>query len=119
MIRPEYRKFYGPAWRAYRADLIRVRGARCSVCGGEFRKYLNLCHLTHDPRSSAVALMCASDHRRHDALHSRAVARRTLARRFGQLWLSPELEWAPLPAWMAPRRLFVVERPEQGRLWAA
>jgi hypothetical protein len=118
-ITPAFKKFYGSAWRTYRADLIRLRGARCSVCGADVPKYLNLCHLTHDPRSSEVALMCPRDHRRHDARHSRAIARRTLARRYGQFWLTPELEWAPLPLWMAPRRLVLVPRPEQGRLWAA
>jgi hypothetical protein len=101
-IRPEFRKFYGKEWRAYRAALIASHGPRCTVCGREVLTYLNLAHLTHDPRSSAVSLMCAADHNRHDAGHRLAVWRRNRARASGQLWLLPEIEFAPDAAWMIP-----------------
>src|SRR5579872_1595999 len=104
-IRPELRKYYGAPWRAYRVTLIEQHGAHCSVCLREIPKYLNLCHLSHDPRSSAVALMCPADHNRHDAAHRLAIQRRNRARLAGQLWLLPEIEWAPYPTWAIPRRL--------------
>lgn len=104
-IRPEFRRYYGPAWRAYRAVLIATHGARCSACGREVAIYLNLAHLSHDPRSSAVAFLCPADHNRHDAAHRFAVWRRNRAKRVGQLWLLPEIEYAPYPAWMIPRRV--------------
>lgn len=100
-LRPEFRLFYGPKWRAYRRELIRQRGSICSVCGREVARYLNLVHLTHDPLTSAVALMCAADHNRHDAAHRLAIWRRIRAKRYGQMWLLPEIEQAP--AWTAPR----------------
>ena len=115
-IRRELRKFYGPAWRAYRADLIRVRGNRCTKCGAEVTIFLNLCHLSHDPRTSSVALMCAADHNRHDAPHRYAIWRRNRAKRSGQLWLWPEVQWAPYPEWQIPQRL-VSERVSQGELF--
>lgn len=100
-IRPEFRLFYGPKWRAYRRDLILRRGPICSVCGREITRYLNLVHLTHDPLTSSVALMCAADHNRHDAAHRLAIWRRKRAKRYGQLWLLPEIELAP--AWTIAR----------------
>jgi len=33
------------------------------------------------------------------------MTRRTRARRVGQLWLSPEIEYAPYASWMIPRRV--------------
>lgn len=115
-IRPEWRKrFYGPAWRTYRAELIRTRGNRCSVCGRTVTKYLNLAHTSHDPRTSSVALMCPADHNRYDAAHRYAVWRRNRAKRYGQLWLWPEVEQAPFSAWMLPRSVRIVEK--QGGLF--
>jgi hypothetical protein len=111
-IRRELRKYYGPAWRAYRADLIRVRGNRCSKCGRTVTKYLNLCHTSHDPRTSSVALMCPGDHNRHDSGHRLAVGRRNRAKRYGQLWLWPEVENAPFAAWMLPKAARVLEKQE-------
>lgn len=104
-IRRELRKFYGPAWRAYRKALIGRLGFRCVVCGSDTPRWLNLAHVTHDPRSSSVARMCPACHSRHDAPHRLAVWRRNHAKRYGQLWLFPELEWDPFPAWMLPREL--------------
>ena len=104
-IRRELRKYYGPGWRAYRRALIEQHGSRCSLCFREVPKYLNLAHLTHDPRNSDVALLCFACHNRHDAAHRLAIWRRNKARRAGQLWLWPEVEWAPFPLWAVPRKL--------------
>jgi hypothetical protein len=102
-IRPELRHFYDSHWRTYRLALIAIHGSRCSACKRAVQRYLNLAHLTHDPRSSSVALMCPACHNRHDSAHRLAIWRRNRARRAGQLWLMPELEYAPYPAWMIPR----------------
>jgi hypothetical protein len=98
------RRFYGAEWRAYRAELIALHGPRCSACDAEVPKYLNLAHLEHDQRSSRVALLCMPCHNRHDAAHRLAIWRRNRARRFGQLWISSEIEWAPYPPWLIPVR---------------
>jgi hypothetical protein len=98
-LRRELRKYYGRTHRAYRAALIATRGAKCPECGRDMPRYLNLCHLQHDPaRSGLVALMCPACHARHDARHSYAVRRRSRARATGQGWLLPELEYAPYAA---------------------
>lgn len=116
MIRPAYRKFYASAWRKFRARLLEVRGAICRDCGREVTKYLNLSHDTHDPATSGVTFRCAKDHARHDARHRLAVQRRNRAARFGQLWLSPELEHAATPAWLIPREA-IAAIYAQGRLF--
>lgn len=105
-IRAELRQFYGRDWRAYRAELIRLRGSRCRICGSNVAKYLNLSHTTHDPRTSSVRLLCAACHCRMDAPHRLAVWRRRRARREGQLWLTEQLEYAPYPAWLVPAGVF-------------
>ena len=102
-------KFYGKAWRAYRATLIRVRGNRCSTCGRIVTKYLQACHTSHNPRTSSVALMCPACHRRHDAPFALGVARRNRAKRDHQGWLWPELAYDP---WAVPRALQMVERQD-------
>jgi hypothetical protein len=114
-IRAEYKIFYGPDWREYRAVIIALRGPRCRICGADVVSYLNLSHETHDPRSSNVRLLCAGCHARADAPHRLAVWRRRKAERTGQMWLSPELEWAAFPVWMIPHEVF---RRTQGRLFA-
>lgn len=114
-IRPELRQFYGAAHRAYRAEMIRIHGARCVKCGAECVRYLNLAHTHHDPRQpELVALWCPSCHATHDAPQVYAVRRRTRAKRVGQLWLFPEVEFAPFPSWMVPRRVLIAA---QGRLF--
>jgi hypothetical protein len=119
-IRREFRRYYRGEWQKYRLLLISAAENTCAHCLNILpSSKLAAAHIAHDPRTSDVRILCFSCHRRHDARHSRAVARRTLARRYGQAWLSPELEWAPVPSWMVPRRLVLVPRPEQGRLWAA
>lgn len=103
-LRPEVRRFYGAAHRAYRAQLIAIYGARCMSCGREGARYLNLAHIAHDPKSpELVSLWCPSCHARHDAPQVYAMSRRTRARRVGQLWLLPEIEWAPYASWMIPK----------------
>ena len=60
-IRPEYRALYGAEWRAYRLALIAARGQFCSRCKRAVSRYLNLAHLTHDPRSKRNrAASCAA-----------------------------------------------------------
>lgn len=98
-LRRELRKFYGRTHRAYRAALIATRGNRCPDCGRATPRYLNLCHLYGNPaESSVIGLKCPACHARHDARHSYAVRRRTRAARAGQMWLLPELEYAPYAA---------------------
>ncbi len=91
-IRPELRKYYGPEWRRYRETLLALAGHRCAHCGTE-HKYLNAAHVHHDPRNGQlITILCP-------------MTRRTRARRAGQLWLSPEIEYAPYASWMIPRRV--------------
>jgi hypothetical protein len=101
-IRPDQRQFYGPDHRRYRAALIAVHGARCQRCGAETPRYLNLVHLQRDPRSNLIALYCPACHGSYDWGINFGRARRTRAKRSGQLWLLPEIEWAPYPARMIP-----------------
>src|SRR3982751_4441836 len=57
--------------------------------------YLNAAHLSHDPRDNVrVAVLCPACHSRHDTPQRIAMTRRTRARRSGQLWLLPEIEFA-------------------------
>lgn len=113
-IRRQLRKYYGPAWRAYRRVLIERHGSRCSKCGTKVTKWLNLAHTSHDPRTSPVALMCPACHGRHDAPHAFAVRRRNRAKQYGQLWLWAEIEWAPYAAWMLPKAARAVEERQEG-----
>lgn len=113
-IRRELRRYYGREWRDYRLALIERHGPICSVCNRTVLEYLNLAHLTHDPRSSDVALMCPADHNRHDAAHRLAIRRRNDAKRAGQLWLFPEVEWAPFPLWAIPRRFIIINAAQEG-----
>jgi hypothetical protein len=104
-IRREFRKYYLREWRDYRAALIAIHGPVCASCRMQVTAYLNLCHITHDPRSSAVRLMCAACHNRHDSARRIAVFRRNRARAAGQLWLLDEIEFAASPSWLIPRRV--------------
>jgi len=117
-IRAEYKAFYGADWLAYRAAMITLRGARCADCSRTVERYLNLTHTTHDPMTSSTRLRCPSCHARHDAPHRLAVWRRNRARRHGQLWLLPELEYAASPAWAIPREVFeAMDEARQGALF--
>ena len=112
-IRPELRIYYRAAWRAQRRETIAILGSACIVCGVEHPR-INLAHTNHDPRNgSLVALMCPTCHATHDAPQRYAMTRRTRARRHGQLWLLPEIEWAPFAGWMIPKRVL---EEQQGRL---
>ena len=102
-IRAEYKALYGAAWRRYRLVLIERHGRLCTRCGRVCLKYLNFAHTTHDPKSSSVVAMCAACHNRHDAAFRYAMWRRNRAKRYGQGWLWPEVQWAPYPAWMRPK----------------
>ena len=102
MIRAAYKSFYGREWRAYRRALIAIRGAVCRDCGRAITRYVNLCHETHDPRTSSVKIVCPGCHSRRDSRHRLAVIRRRRAEASGQLWLLPELEFASVPAWEIP-----------------
>jgi hypothetical protein len=103
-IRPELRHLYrGPEWEAQRAAAIERAGGKCATCRRAHPR-LNGAHRNHDPRDrSSVVAWCPTCHARHDAPHRLAVMRRSHARRHGQLWLLPELEYAPDPEWMIPR----------------
>lgn len=103
-IRPELRHLYrGPEWQAQRAAAIERAGGRCATCRHE-HPMLNGAHKNHDPHDPrSVIAWCPACHARHDAPHRVAVMRRTRARREGQLWLLPELEYAADPFWMIPR----------------
>jgi hypothetical protein len=119
-IRAELKKYYGVEWRRYRLVLIALARNRCAKCGREFpSSQLAAAHITHDPRSSEVRILCFADHARHDAGHAFAVRRRNRARQVGQAWLWADVEWAPFPAWMRPRRVLEMVKPKQGELWAA
>jgi hypothetical protein len=102
MIRAEYRKFYGRAWRRFRARLLEVRGAVCRDCGRAITRYVNLSHESHDPVGSSIRIRCAACHARADAPHRLAVVRRRRAAHAGQLWLWIEVEYAATPAWALP-----------------
>lgn len=120
-IAPHFRRYYGPAWRQYRETLIAIarRGdgtVRCTKCQEPVSgRRLQVAHVTHDPRRpDLVCIWCAACHASNDAPHRLAVWRRNRAKRVGQLWLLPELEYAPFPAWMIPKR--VIEGM-QGRMF--
>lgn len=102
-IRAEHRQYYGPVWRAYRLQLIEARGEACEKCKIVLAAGINGAHEDHDPRNDAsVHLWCPSCHARHDARHRIAIMRRRRAREARQLWLLPELEWAPFASWEIP-----------------
>ena len=102
MIRPSYRAFYGPAWRAFRLALIASHGAWCRDCGLAIERYVQCSHETHDPKNSSIVIRCVSCHTRRDTRHRLAVMRRRRAEAAGQLWLMPEIKWAASPAWAIP-----------------
>lgn len=103
-LNPEYRHLYGREWRQFRLELIEAAGGDiCSQCGIELAEGINGAHTDHDPRNkNSVVLMCPSCHAHHDAPHRIAIMRRRKAQTTGQLWLLPELEWAPFAWWEIP-----------------
>jgi hypothetical protein len=100
-IRKEMRGFYGAAWRRKRRQALRFRGDNlcCDNCRHPHDR-LNWCHLSGHPTIPGdMAFFCPSCHAIHDTPYRIAASRRTRARAVGQLWLSTEIELAPL----APR----------------
>jgi hypothetical protein len=116
-MRRELRKYYGAKWKRFRLELIAQAGGEiCSHCHIEMARGINGAHMDHDPRNPAsVVLLCPACHARHDAPHRIAIMRRRRARARGQLWLSPEMEWAPYAAWEIPA--WVYHRLAQMRLF--
>ena len=111
-IRPELRKYYGAEWRRYRETLLALAGHRCARCGTG-HTHLNAAHVHHDPRNGQlITILCPACHSRHDTPQRVAMTRRTRAKRSGQLWLTPEIEYAPYASWMVPRR--VLEEAQLG-----
>jgi hypothetical protein len=102
-IRPELRHFYGRQWRRKRSYALARRGSEsCQQCGQQHRM-LNWAHLSGDPRiAGPMGWLCPSCHARHDTRFRIAATRRTRARRSGQRWLSPEIEWGYLPMYLWP-----------------
>ncbi|MGH9628200.1 MAG: hypothetical protein ACRD7E_07660 [Bryobacteraceae bacterium] len=114
-MRKEMRKFYGPRWQAarsvalsaYRKSLGLPPGAAapCERCRLPY-SMLNWAHLNHDPANAcAMAWLCPSCHGKHDTPQRIAMTRRKRAKRYGQLWLSAELQWSAYPPRMWPDRL--------------
>lgn len=105
-IRAEHRQFYLTPWKNFRLQLIEAQGKICSKCG-RFHDLINGAHLNHDPRDArSVVLMCPRCHARNDSGHRIAIMRRRRADRHGQLWLLPEMQWAPFAAWEIPGRIY-------------
>jgi hypothetical protein len=103
-IRKEHREYYRKAHRQFRLQLIEEAGGEiCSRCRIELGGGINLAHLDHDPRSTKNrVLLCPSCHAANDARHCLAIQRRRKAASTGQLWLTPEMEWAPFAKWEIP-----------------
>lgn len=115
-LRLEVRSCYGRAWRKFRAELLSAAIPQCEQCGAVREHGMNLAHLTHDPmRRDRLAWMCPSCHARHDTPQRVAMTRRTRARRAGQLWLLPEIEFAPFPIWEVPAEVLIEARQERIR----
>ncbi len=104
-IRAEYRKFYDARWRKFRLTMLEAAGNVCQMCHKPHR-LLNVAHLSSDPADHRfLAVLCPSCHSRRNAAQRVAMTRRTRASKRGQMWLSDELEVAPLPVRLWPMRL--------------
>jgi hypothetical protein len=105
-IRPELRHLYGVAWRKKRKLALNDRRSTgCEHCGRP-HWMMNWAHLSGDPRlPGRMGWLCPSCHAKHDTPQRLAVTRRTRARKHGQLWLAPELEYAHLPMFLWPTRV--------------
>ena len=63
---------------------------------GSQRDTLTVHHVDHNPANCEddnLVALCAPCHLRADAQHHARNARRTRARKAGQMWLSAEMEW--------------------------
>jgi hypothetical protein len=107
-LRPAVRPLYGHAWRAFRDAFAAEVPPVCGECGARREKGMNLAHRTHDPLRRdrlGLAWKCPTCHAIHDTPQRIAMTRRTKARKVGQLWLLPEIEYAPYPLWEIPDEL--------------
>lgn len=115
-MRKEMRKFYGVRWQAARrkalAEYLKTLGLQpgdtppCQRCQKP-HNMLNWAHLNHDPgRPREMGWLCPSCHGKNDTPQRIAMTRRRRAKRVRQMWLTPELEWAPYPErlWPDPLR---------------
>jgi hypothetical protein len=71
---------------------------------------MNLAHKRHEAGrrdAFAVEWLCPPCHGRNDTPQRIAATRRRFARRAGQLWLLPEIEYAPFPLWEIPDEAIV------------
>lgn len=104
-VRAEYRKYYDARWRKFRLSMLEAAGHVCQMCRRPHR-LLHVAPLSHDPADrTSLTVLCPSCHSRWNATQRNAIARRTRARKRGQLWLSDELEVAPVPVRLWPMRL--------------
>lgn len=68
---------------------------------------INAAHTDHNPANrKSVVLLCPSCHARHDAKHRLAIMRRSQAKKVGQQWLFPEVQWEPFAAIDIPGRIY-------------
>src|ERR1035438_4365725 len=96
-IRAEYRKYYDARWRKFRLTMLEAAGNVCQMCHQPHR-LLNVAHLSHDPADrTCLTVLCPRCHSKHTPAQRSPRPRRTRARQRGQLWLSDELEVAPVP----------------------
>src|ERR1022692_112279 len=104
-IRAEYRKYYDARWRKFRLTMLEAAGNVCQMCHQPHR-LLNVAPLAHDPADRpCLTVLCKRCHSKHNPAQRSARPRRTRARQRGQLWLSDELEVAPVPVRLWPLRL--------------
>ena len=104
-IRAEYRKYYDARWRKFRLSMLEAAGHVCQMCRQPHR-LLNVVHLSHDPADrTSLTVLCPSCHSKYETAQRIAMTRRTRARKHGQMWLTEEIEVAPLPVRMWPMRL--------------
>jgi 5-methylcytosine-specific restriction endonuclease McrA len=93
---------YPPDWRLIATCVKEAANWRCQECGKQCRlpgqpgsqaDMLTVHHIDHNPRNCAadnLIALCAPCHLRADAQHHARNAKRTRARRAGQLWLLEE-----------------------------
>jgi len=97
---PMDRAYYPDFWPEIARAVKETVNWRCQSCGQQcYRpnepvtdrtRVLTVHHLNHDPRDCRpdnLIALCAPCHLRADAIHHARNARRTRARRSGQLWL--------------------------------
>ena len=96
------------------------RRKRLPALRGMAHRLLNVAHLSHDPADRRwLAVLCPSCHAKNDTPQRLAMTRRNRAKRRGQLWLSEEIRWGPLPVRTWPLRFDADEVVLALRLTAA